>query len=53
MGYPFNLVDTFTLGQLAARDDVQGMPAFPAEGCCQMLDGTLVIKLSDIEQEVF
>ena len=53
MGYPFNLVDAFTLGQLAARDDVQAMPAFPAEGCCRMLDGTLVIKLSDIEQEVF
>ena len=53
MGYPFNLVDAFTLGQLAARDDVQAMPAFPAEGCCRMLDGTLVIKLSDIDQEVF
>ena len=53
MGYPFNLVDTFTLGQLAARDDVQAMPAFPAEDCCRMIDGTLVIKLSDIEQEVF
>lgn len=53
MGYPFNLVDAFTLDQLAARDDVQAMPAFPAEDCCRMLDGTLVIKLSDIEQEVF
>ncbi len=53
MGYPFNLVDAFTLGQLAARDDVQAIPAFPAEGCCRMLDGTLVIKLSEIEQEVF
>lgn len=53
MGYPFNLVDAFTLGQLAARDDVQAMPAFPAEDCCRMLDGTLVIKLSEIKQEVF
>ena len=53
MGYPFNLVDAFTLGQLAARDDVQAMPAFPAEDCCRMIDGTLVIKLSEIEQEVF
>lgn len=53
MGYPFNLVDAFTLGQLAARDDVQAMPAFPAEDCCRMIDGTLVIKLSDIDQEVF
>lgn len=48
MGYPFNFVDTFTLDQLCAREDVQAMPAFPAEGCCQMVDGTLVIKLSDI-----
>ena len=53
MGYPFNLVDAFTLGQLAERDDVQAMPAFPAEDCCRMLDGTLVIKLSEIDQEVF
>lgn len=53
MGYPFNLVDAFTLGQLAARNDVQAMPAFPAEDCCRMIDGTLVIKLSEIEQEVF
>ena len=53
MGYPFNLVDAFTLSQLAARDDVQAMPAFPAEDCCRMLDGTLVIKLSEIEQEIF
>lgn len=48
MGYPFNLVDAFTLSQLAARADVQAMPAFPAEDCCRMIDGTLVIKLSEL-----
>ena len=48
MGYPLNLVDVFTLGQLAAREDVQAMPAFPSEDCCRMIDGTLVIKLSGI-----
>ncbi len=48
LGYPFSLVDAYTLGQLEQRADVQAMPAFPAQGCCQMLDGTLVIKLSDI-----
>ena len=30
------------------RDDVQAMPAFPAQDCCQMIDGTLVVKLSAI-----
>ena len=48
MGYPFSLVDAFTLDQFEAREDVQAMPAFPAQGCCQMVDDTLVIKLSDI-----
>ena len=47
MGYPFNLVDAFTLSQLAAREDVQAMPAFPAADCCRMIDGTLVIKLNN------
>lgn len=48
LGYPFSLVDAYTLGQLEQRDDVQAMPAFPAQDCCQMIDGTLVVKLSDI-----
>ena len=48
MGYPFSLVDVYTLGQLEQRADVQAMPSFPAQDCCQMIDGTLVIKLSDI-----
>ena len=26
----------------------QAMPAFPAQDCCQMIDGTLVVKLSAI-----
>ena len=41
-------VDAYTLGQLEQRDDVQAMPAFPAQDCCQMIDGTLVVKLSAI-----
>ena len=48
LGYPFSLVDAYTLGQLEQRDDVQAMPAFPAQDCCQMIDGTLVVKLSAI-----
>ena len=48
LGYPVRMVDAYTLGQLEKRDDVQAMPAFPAQDCCQMIDGTLVVKLSAI-----
>ncbi len=47
MGYPFNFVSTYELEQYKAREDVQAMPAFPAAGCCQLIDGVLVVKLSD------
>ena len=47
MGYPFNFVSTYELEQLKLRDDVQAQPAFPAAGCCQLIDGVLVIKLSE------
>ncbi|MGN0997693.1 MAG: glucosyltransferase domain-containing protein [Candidatus Ventricola sp.] len=46
LGYPLNLVSDFELEQLRQREDVQTMPVFPAEGCCQMIDGTLVVRLS-------
>lgn len=35
LGYPFSLVDAYTLGQLEQRDDVQAMPAFPAQDCAR------------------
>ncbi len=47
MGYPANIVGTYERDQLAAREDVAALPAFPAEGCTAMIDGTLVVKLSD------
>ena len=46
LGYPLNFVSDFELGQLSQREDVQAMPVFPAQGCCQMIDGTLVVRLS-------
>ena len=49
MGYPFNFVSTYELEQYKAREDVQALPAFPAAGCCQLIDGVLVVKLSDAQ----
>ena len=46
LGYPLNFVSDFELGQLARREDVQAMLVFPAQGCCRMIDGTLVVRLS-------
>lgn len=47
MGYPFNFVSAYELENLKLRDDVQAQPAFPAAGCCQLIDGVLVVKLSE------
>jgi len=46
LGYPFNFVSTFELEQINAHSAVQSMPAFPAQGCCALVDGVLVIKLN-------
>lgn len=46
MGYPCNLVSYYEAEQLAQREDVQAMPVFPAAGSCQMIDGTVVVRLS-------
>ncbi|MCI7737716.1 MAG: hypothetical protein MSL26_11330 [Clostridiales bacterium] len=46
MGYPCNLVSYYEAEMLALREDVQAMPVFPAEGSCQMIDGTIVVRLS-------
>ena len=45
LGYPFNFVSDYEWAQLMQDSRVQEMPAFPAEGYCQMIDGTLVIRL--------
>lgn len=46
LGYPFNFVSTFELSQIAQKDAVVSMPAFPAEGCCAMVDDVLVIRIN-------
>lgn len=45
LGYPANLVDTNTHLELARREDVRAIPAFPAKNCCQMIDGVLVVRI--------
>lgn len=47
MGYPCSLVSYYESGQLAGREDVRAMPAFPAQGCCRMIDGVMVVRLSE------
>lgn len=37
--------DPQTLADLAARPEVQEMPAFPKTGFCQIIDGVMVVKL--------
>lgn len=46
LGYPFNFVSDMERDALAESAAVQAMPAFPAQDCCQMIEDTLVIKLS-------
>lgn len=46
LGYPSNFVSSFELSELKEHDAVKAMPLFPAEGCCQMVGGVLVIRLN-------
>ena len=48
LGYPFNFVSDVDRDALAVTDTVAAMPAFPQSGYCAMVDGTLVIKLSQV-----
>lgn len=46
LSYPIKLGNAYTSAQWAQKEEVQNMPAFPAAGSCQFIDGTLVVKLS-------
>ena len=46
MGYPLNFVSTFELERLKESAEVQALPAFPQDGCCQFIGDTLVIRIS-------
>jgi len=45
LGYPANLADFDTHRELAMREDVRAIPAFPARDCCRMIDGVLVVRI--------
>lgn len=47
LGYPMNLLPEASAQRLASTSEVRNMPAFPKPDYCQMLDGTLVVKLSE------
>ena len=47
MGRPLNLLPEADCDAFAARPEVVDMPCFPSLACCQMIDGVLVVKLSD------
>ena len=47
MGYPLALVSEEEAGALAGSDAVQAMPVFPNKGYCQLVDGVMVIRLSE------
>ena len=47
LGEPMNvLLYDGSLPDYAAMDEVKAMPAFPAQDCCTMIDGRLVVKLT-------
>ena len=46
LGYPLNFVSDVERDALLGSKQVAAMPVFPAEGSTAMIDGTLVIKLS-------
>ena len=50
LGYPFNLVSEFDRVAISGDPDVRAMPVFPAEGCCQMRDGVLIIKVGNVKR---
>lgn len=39
--------DNEIMNRYKAMEEVKNMPAYPAAGCCQMIDGRMVIKFSD------
>lgn len=46
LAYPINLVAVGDAQPWESLEEVQAMPAFPAAGSCQMIDGYAIVKLS-------
>ncbi len=47
LGYPVRIEPLETTDRYAADPRVAAMPAFPDPGCCEMIDGMLIVKLSE------
>jgi len=47
LGYPVNFVSTHDLARIAGSDAVKSMAVFPQDGCCALVDGVLVVRLSE------
>ena len=39
------MADAETNAAILSGDEVKAMPEYPAQGCMQMIDGVLVVKL--------
>ena len=46
IAYPINLLEEEDSAQWAKHPAVMAMPSFPYQGFCKIIDGTLVVKLS-------
>ncbi len=49
LSYPMNILPQEKADELATQSYIENMTAFPAKDSVQMVDGTLIIKLSDVE----
>lgn len=50
LGYPFNMVGEFERYHISTKPEVRSMPVFPQQGCCQIIDGVMVVKVGALMQ---
>jgi hypothetical protein len=47
LAYPINLLDSTASAEWSEQEEVLEMSAFPARNSCKIIDGTMVVKLSN------